>query len=345
MNQHVPRPFLPVSTAPKGRDFVRAAIALATSPDDPTSALGYACSRFGETSAPALLVRAAVTAGGTNTWGEELALPVTEFIGAVNERSVAGRLANLRRVPLNVRTITATSPSTGFWVGEGAPKPVSGAGYTSGLVQPLKVAAMVVVTDEVLRSSSPNAEASVRNDLLNAVVRELNSAFLDETNAGISGVMPASVTNAVTPVSGSGDMADDLQLLLANFQGNLETATFIGHPVLFASLSGANYPGLGGRGGTLLGFPAIASSQVSPDTLILLDSDGIAYAEGSAEIRVSRQATIQMLDNPTNNSATGTATQAVSLFQTNAVALLCEISVNWSVARPGSVAVLTTSSV
>ena len=156
------------------------------------------------------MVRAAVTAGGTNTWGEELALPVTEFVGAVNERSVPGRLANLRRVPLNVRTVTETSSSTGYWVGEGAAKPVSKMAYTNDVLEPFKVSALVVVTDEVLRSSSPNAEAVVRNDLLNAVVRELNSAFIDEGNAGISGVMPASVTNGLTPISGSGDLADDL---------------------------------------------------------------------------------------------------------------------------------------
>ena len=268
------------------------------------------------------MVRAAVTAGGTNTWGEELALPVTEFVGAVNERSVPGRLANLRRVPLNVRTVTETSSSTGYWVGEGAAKPVSKMAYTTDVLEPFKVSALVVVTDEVLRSSSPNAEAVVRNDLLNAVVRELNSAFIDEGNAGISGVMPASVTNGLTPISGSGDLAGDPAVFcwptsreISKRQHSSDTRSFSRRRPA-QRLSRPRWT----RRRASAAFSAVASSQVSPDMLVLLDADGIAYAEGSAEVRVSRQATIQLLDNPTNNAGTATATQTVSLLQTNAVA-------------------------
>jgi HK97 family phage major capsid protein len=342
MNQHTPRPFLPVSSAPKGRDFVRAAIALAISPDNPASALPYACDRWGDKAAPAFLVKAAVEGGGTDSWGENIAgvSAVREFFEAVAERSITGRLSGLRRPPLNVRTIVAATASTAYWVGQGAPKPLSKLAFSDDTLPPLKVAGLTVVTDELLRSSDPAAERTIRADMLAAVSRAIDEAFIDETSAGSAGVQPAAINNAVVPIAGTGDLADDLQLLLASFAGNLESAYFIAHPVLYASISGADYPGIGARGGTLVGVPAIASSACSPDVLTLLDPTGIAYGEGRAEVRVGKHATVQMLDNP----ATG-ATNTVSLFQTNSVGLLAETEVNWAVVRPGSVAVLTTSSV
>jgi HK97 family phage major capsid protein len=331
-----------VSTAPRGLSFVRAAIATAVAPDEPLAAQKYAEARWGVMSVPSLMVKAAVSAGGTDTWGEDISSvsAVREFFEAVSERSIVGKLAGLRRPPLNVRTVVSTSSSTAFWVGQGAPKPPSKLAFSADVLAPLKVAGLTVVTNEVLRSSDPAAERVIRADMLAAVSRAIDEAFIDETNAGEAGVQPAAVNYGVTPVAGTGDLADDLQLMLASFGGNLEAAYFIAHPVLYASLSGADYPGIGARGGVLVGVPTIASSACSPDVLTLIDPTGIAYGKGRAEVRTGKHATVQMLDNP----ATG-ATNTVSLFQTNSVGLLAETEVNWAVVRPGSVAVLTTSSV
>jgi HK97 family phage major capsid protein len=341
MNAHT-RPFLPVSSAPKGRDFVRAAIALAISPENPANALPYACERWGDKAAPAFLVKAAIEGGGTDTWGENIAgvSAVREFFEAVAEQSLVGKLAGLRRPPLNVRTVVATTSSTGYWVSQGSPKPVSKLSFSDDTLPPLKVAGLVVVTDEILRSSDPAAERTIRADMLNAVSRAIDEAFIDETSAGSAGVQPAAINYGVVPVAGTGDLADDLQLLFASFGGNLETSYFIASPIFYASISGADYPNVGARGGTLVGVPAIASSACSPDVLTLIDPGGIAYGEGRAEVRTGKHANVQMLSDP----ATG-ATNTVSLFQTNSVGLLAETEVNWQVVRPGSVAVLSSASV
>jgi hypothetical protein len=49
---------------------------------------------------------------------------------------------------------------------------------------------------------------------------------------------------------------------------------------------------------------------------------------------------LQMLDNPTNNSATGTPTTMVSMFQTNSTAFLAERFINWARRRTSAVAYL-----
>ena len=74
--------------------------------------------------------------------------------------------------------------------------------------------------------------------------------------------------------------------------------------------------------------------------LALVDAAGILMGEGSLELKASRNSAIQMLDNPTNASDTPTATNLVSLFQANSTALMATQTVNWEVARAGSVLVI-----
>jgi hypothetical protein len=47
-----------------------------------------------------------------------------------------------------------------------------------------------------------------------------------------------------------------------------------------------------------------------------------------------------MLDNPTNNSASGTATSMVSMFQTNSTAFRAERYINWARRRASGVSYL-----
>ena len=70
----------------------------------------------------------------------------------------------------------------------------------------------------------------------------------------------------------------------------------------------------------------------------MLNTNEVYLADdGQVTIDASREASLEMLDNPTNNSATGTATSLVSMFQTNSVALKAERYINWAVRRPAGV--------
>jgi hypothetical protein len=100
-------------------------------------------------------------------------------------------------------------------------------------------------------------------------------------------------------------------------------------------------------GGSLKGLPVIVSANLpepgSPalGNIVLLDQSQVAIVdEGGAQIELFRQGSLEMLDNPTNNSVTGTATSVVSLFQVSAVACRGTLWTNWRLRRP-FVAVLT----
>lgn len=90
----------------------------------------------------------------------------------------------------------------------------------------------------------------------------------------------------------------------------------------------------------------IVSEYLAGDTaggiVILVNARDIWLADdGGFTIDASREASLQMLDNPTNNSATPTATTMVSMFQTNSVAMRVERYINWAKRRASAVSVLT----
>jgi hypothetical protein len=60
--------------------------------------------------------------------------------------------------------------------------------------------------------------------------------------------------------------------------------------------------------------------------------------DGQVTIDASREASIQMLDNPTNTPVGGTvATALVSMYQTDSVALRAHRFINWSLRRTQAV--------
>jgi len=71
-------------------------------------------------------------------------------------------------------------------------------------------------------------------------------------------------------------------------------------------------------------------------------SDVYLADEGGITVDMSREASLQMDDTPTDHDATTPkATSLVSLWQTNAVGFMCERTINWKARRSGAVQVLS----
>jgi hypothetical protein len=333
------------------------AIAMALSKGRDEAASHIAKLRWGEDSVTAkvlsagasqvfeMVAKAAVAGGTTATgsWAAEIVSAesaATEFFSVVRQRSLIGRIEGLRRIPLRTRLVTAASGFAAAWVGEGKAVPLSAATYDEDTLPPRKLAALCVVSNELLESADPAAEQMIRNDLIAACVDALNQSFIDPANAGVSDVEPASITNGVTAIPATGDGLTDIRNLIDTFPGDLERAILIGSPLSFAGLHDPNVlPGLGVRGGEAIGIPAIAATAAG-DTLVLLDPDGIALGEAEMALKVSTQGTIEMSDAPTQDAVTPTAVNQVSLWQSDATAIMAEKVIAWKVARP-SVSLVT----
>jgi HK97 family phage major capsid protein len=316
-------------------------MARAGADNDPVA---FAIRHYGER--VAVLTRAAVAAGGISSgnWGEVLATPeAAEFRGQVEQASIVGRLNGLRNVPMNVRMQLMTEGFTAYWVGGGKSKPLSKAAVEGDTLRPLKVAVVTALTREFLRHASPASEERFRTDMIRAIAEAIDAAFIDPANTGTTDVMPASVTNGVTPLASAGDPATDLAALVTAFTGDFSTASFVTDPTTAAQIAlardaagGFLFPDCGPRGGSLLNIPLIVSRSSPRDSsgglLALVDAAGIAYGSEGVRNLASDQATLEMTDDGT----AGPVNQ-VSMWQTNSTAILSEASVNWKVARAGAV--------
>jgi HK97 family phage major capsid protein len=306
-------------------------------------------------------LKAAVPAGTTTqtVWAAPLVDPTNlagEFIEYLRPATIIGKL-NLRRVPFNVRMIEQTGGGTGYWVGQGAPKPLTSFAFEAITLAFTKVAAISVITQELARFSTPSAEMLVRDGLRDALVERIDRDFIDPAEAGTANVQPASITNGLTALTSAGTSADNARTDLANIvstfvEANLNAQglaiimpTTLGLALSFQvnSLGQPEFPGLSMEGGTLNGIPVILSQYAANasgggNLVIALNQREIFLADdGAVTVDASQEASLQMLDNPTNNSATATPTTMVSMWQTNSIALRAERFINWAKRRDDAV--------
>ena len=303
-----------------------------------------------------------VVGGDTTTagWASELVYNqnlVSEFMEFLRPQTIIGRIPNLTRVPFNVRMAGQSSGSTAYWVGQGKPVPVSKLGTNEVTLGIAKAAGLVVLTEELVRSSEPSAELLVRNDLTRAIVAFTDAQFVDPAVAVSANVSPASITNLVEPTVASGTAAanlrTDLQTLMSGILTNnydpsgvvliMTPLTAMTISLMLTSLGNPMFPGMSMFGGTLLGIPVITSMAAIPAgspvagegrmIILALAPEILLADDGGLTVDASREASLQMLDNPTNDVTTPTATSLVSMFQTNSVAIKITRFINWKKRR------------
>lgn len=349
-----------VSILPKGANLTRYAIAQALSPDL-MGAQALAAFKWGEGSAPAQMLKAAVSAGSeipNDSWGSELRAynaAASEFVELVRQASIVGRLAGLRRIPLSTRTFAQNGGASASWRKAGRAAPASAMSFAQQTLAPLGVTALSVITNELLKFGDSSSERVITADLVRAVTEQMDAAFIDILNAGEVDVSPAAITYGSPQIESTGYPTDDLAALIAEFEGDLASAYLVTDPLTATRLAmvkstisdctGCMFPDAGPRGGSVLGIPLLTSRSSprsgSPATgqIALVDPTGIVVGDGTATVRVTRQASIELLDNPVGDGIA--ATTLVSLWQINAVGIAAQLTTNWHRARPGSVAVLT----
>jgi HK97 family phage major capsid protein len=308
----------------------------------------------------ARILMTAIPAADTTTagWASELAYAQNmqnEFINFLRPMTVLGRLQGMRRVPFNVRIGSLTSGTTGYWVGQGQPVPMS-KGTTGSLTLGItKAAGMSAYDDEILKLSTPSIEVMVRDDLAKAVAQTVDLAFLDPSNGGITNVEPASILYNIAGITPSGTNAAAISADVASvFAGAIgafldpSQAVWVMSPttalklsLMLTSLGTPQYPTISITGGTWQGLPVIVSPnlnvQGSPSgtdfsnaIMLIFPSEIILADDGDVSIDISNEASIQMLDNPTNLSTGATApTTSVSMFQTQSWAIKAVRYVNW----------------
>lgn len=312
------------------------------------------------------LVKAAIDIGTTTD--SDFAAPLVnytvlanEFIDYLRPMTVIGRIPGLRMVPFNVRVPRQTGGAAAQWVGEGKPKPVGQQAFDYVSLGYTKLAIISAITQELARFSQPNAEMLIRDDLAKAIVQQMDTDFLEPTNAGVANVKPASITNGLTPIGSTGTseaaIRADVKALFASFvAANLDpsgsvwlmpTSVALSLSLAVNALGQPAFPGITMSGGTFFGLPVITSesagfvSDASPtekSVLLVKPSDILIADDGQVTIDTSSEASVQMESAPTDPVVA--ATVLISAFQQNLLFIRAERFVNWVRGRTASVAML-----
>lgn len=342
----------------KGQNYTRIVIAKALARLDEVSPVVVAEKRWGKSN-PMLVevVKTAVQGGGSATgqWGAELTQADTRFTGDFIEylysRTVFDQLA-FREVPANVTIKGQDGAATGYWTGENQPIKVSKADFSTVNLTPLKVAALAVVSNELLRDSTPAAEQLVRDALVEACAQRIDSTVFSATGAG-SGA-PAGLLNAVVPIAATGldadSVYDGIRSLYAPFitAKNASGLVYVMNParakaisLMRNALGQKEFPDLGATGGMLDGDTVVTGDNINEAHVILLKpSDIWKIGDGGIEVSFSRDATIEQADDPTGETKEGTAMSKnlTSMFQTESTAIKVVRSINFAKRRSSAVA-------
>jgi len=333
------------SNLPKGTAFIRYVIAMANGRGSVSDALAYAKRWDDSTPEVSLYIKAVAGShtGGSDTWGSEISQPLMqEFVELLMPETILGKINGFRRVPFNVQVRVQTAGGLVNWVGEGQVKPVGEQAFDTFTLDIDKVAGIIVLTEEQVRLSTPNAEALVRSDMIKQVSRFLDVQFLDPT-VSASDDNPASVLNTSTAIPASGTDAaafrTDMRALRSAFRAaNLSTA---GSAIIMTgtmadaladmqnALGQPEFPTISSAGGTYRGSQLVISESVPTDSTgsliamvkaseILLADDGVTL------IDASREATLDM---GTSDGAT------FNLWQRNCVGIRAERWITWQKAR------------
>ncbi|HAN27681.1 MAG TPA: phage major capsid protein [Haliea salexigens] len=264
-----------------------------------------------------------------------------EFMAHLVKQSVVAKIApSTMRVEFN-QPVNSPFSASAAWVPELHSIPVYSESLVNHSLPSRKVGAITVLTLEALEQA--NAEFALMAALSTACTEGMDTQFLNP-DAVSSEAPPPITADAETIIAGS-DPAASFRELLQNFR-NLATSYLIMHPETAAHLSlitvnGAHvFPDIGVLGGTICGLPVICSQSAPLDstgsTITLLDASRVLLAMGGVSISRTESASIELQDE-IDSDGMG---QAVSLFQSNAVAAKSLLFANWKLLDPDACRIL-----
>ncbi len=350
----------------KGQAYTRLVIAKAAAALFGSTPSAIAEHRWGKTH-PQLVswVKANEVAGGgsgSGEWGAELVSfdgrYTGDFIEFLYARTVFDKLA-FREVPPFVTVKGQDGQATGYWVGESKGIPASTGDFSTVNLSPLKVGALSVMSNDLIRYSTPAAEQLVANMLAEASAQRIDQTVFSATAAS-AGVSPAGLLNGLSAIATTGtDQAAVLSLinlLYAPFISakNSSGLTWVMNPaqakaisLLVTSLGNPAFPSITGSGGTLMGDPVVVGDNIDGSQVILLKpSDIYKIGDSGVEVSVSQEASIEQRSDPSGATDTPVgvnATGFTNMFQEDSTAIKIVRHVNFAKRRTSAVAYTDTA--
>jgi len=345
------------SNLPAGTAFIRyhcARIAAKAEGIEPTTWVARFASHWDNSTPEVALALKAAVAPGTATdavWAGPLVNQniASDFIELMRAATIIDKIGGFNEVPFNTKIPMQTGGGTYSWVGEMKPKPVTSLTFGSVALDWAKVAGIIVLTQELVKLSSPKAEEVVRREMVAGIAAFLDGQFINPAVAAVAGVSPASITNgAPTAAATANPLADILGLIQHFVNNNISVAgvTFLMSPTNALALSFKTdasgspvFPGIDINGGSYKGLKFITSQTVGSNVIALQPALIMKADDGGVTIDASTEASLQMDSAP--DSPVLATTVTISMFQMNTVALRAERFITWKKANANAVKYLT----
>jgi hypothetical protein len=304
---------------------------------DLVNAEAVASATYGENSPVVRLLRKEFISSDSLNLDGDWRAAQRAFIEMVRARSLIGKIAAVSgfyKLPALTPTLRQTSPTVASWVGQGNPIASTASSFERIVNDPLKLGAILPVTQEVLRGVGADFESALSADLVRAVAALEGVTFIDPANAGVPDESPASVLFGIPPIVATVSPIADLTALVASFAGDLETAVFVLNPATAIALSAAGFDGIGARGGELLGLPAVTSSAVpyseaTGGLIALIDPRKILLSDQGITFDKSDQSLVQIGEDSSGEP------QYLSLWANGLSAIKVVRQLSWQVVQPG----------
>jgi hypothetical protein len=326
-------------------DLVALALCLTKAKGDYPLAAAQAKSSRVSSRVKDILSKAAVTAGDIDpaSWGatlDDYRSATAAFLSALRTSSVFARVvadpASLT-VPVDRRGRYVAVDAVGAEGGNGAAKAVSAISLGIGDTTTFLASAIVVVSDEVLRTGD-SAEQVMRRSLNNAVSRSLDTPFLAYLMN-----QSASPITASTPLPTLKEAISQMALHEGSRLMLVGSPRVIGQLAFYPASSGSNeraFPELNPNGGAIGDMIVMASDALptgspsnSPDdgNAVLFDVSQLIVGNDPINLSVSGQALAELDDTPVGTSDSS----MTSFWQHDLIGLRAESKICYF-ARPGA---------
>ena len=321
------------SALPAGNSFVRLVTAQVIAQIQRTVAADIALRQWPHDRVVEELTRAASAPAMTSVtgWAAELAQRVVaDALDALGPASAGAQLLKLGLVlsfdgagSISAPGFVAEFGNAG-WVAEGDPIPVRQLSATPAILNPHKLAAIAVLTREMIESS--NAEALIGNALMYAAGRMLDEVLFDANPA--SAARPAGLRNGVAALTAS-SATDRQEAFLEDSAALINALAPVGGngPYVIVASPGRAALMAARTAGRESNVTILGSSAVVNDVLAIAPAALVSALSPTPEIEAGKAATLHMDTAPT---AVGSASPHRSLFQTDSIALKMRWPITWA---------------
>lgn len=259
-----------------------------------------------------------------------------EFIELVRARTAVDKLAaNMRTVPFNTKIPKQTGAAVVGWVGEKKSSKQTNPTYGNVTLSKSKTSGIVMLSDELVRLSTPKATGLVLDDLVKGTAGFVDNQFFDPAKAETDD-SPASILYGVTPIDSTGvtgaaieaDLTAAIEQL-TELNISLDDAKWVMSGSRAAKLStmrdalGQKYfPGMNIKGDKeLLTLPVEISGGCEKSIVLVVPTEILLADDDVVDFSISSEATI--------NVGTDAVPEWISTYQDGLIAIKGERYIRW----------------